>query len=524
DLMSDYFRSHRLRDFERDREYLTLAEHTMNELTGSLDPRLGLAMLMKTIREHAQSEHAFLLRRESIRGRWRAVGAAGLVEIDRKADGIGQIERASSVFQAMFPENGAMTSAQIPKVSEERDRDLARLWNTFAITELQWIKPLFANLSATDNSKPRWATSDAIPLKTDVAILLTWSGIDKPPSRCSEQCALIARLGLSALQIRWWKKALLASKTTKTNAMAFASPGSWPRPVKWLVSLTLLSFVFALPVPIQLHATAMLVPLVQQHVFAPMDATVEAVLVDHGQSVKLGDPLIRLRSPSLSAEYEQTFAQQLRNAQRLEDIEATLLRETALSRSHKEELEGERKTIASIRPIETIQLASLRKQLESLLVVANVDGVVSTWNVQESLKDRPLRTGQWLMSIHASESPWILEATLSERDSYEFRLAMENGQNQPVAMMTSLPQTELPVRLRKSFLPRIDSGKHADAAFDPNSSVLRLQFDIEAETIPAKVAIAGATARITIPVGRGPLIWALCKDFANNVWTRIQLW
>ncbi len=524
DLMSDYFRSHRLRVFERDREYLSLAEHTMNELTGSLNPRLGLAKLMKTIREHAQSEHALLLRRESIRGRWRVVGAAGLVEIDRKADGIGQIERASSVFQAMFQAGGAMTSAQIPKGYEERDRDLARLWNTFAITELQWIKPLIANLSATDNPKQSWATSDVLPLRMDVAILLTWSGNDRPPSRCSEQCALIARLGLSALQVPWWKKALRANKTTKPNAMAFASPGSWPRPVKWLVLLTLLSFVFALPVPIRLHATAILVPLVQQHVFAPMDATVEAVLVEHGQSVKLGDPLIRLRSPSLSAEYEQTLAQQLRNAQRLEDIEATLLRGTALSPSQKEELEGERKTIASIRPIETNQLASLRKQLESLLIVANVDGVVSTWNVQESLRDRPLRTGQWLMSIHESESPWILEATLSERDSYEFRLAMENGRNQPIAMMTSLPQTELPIRLRKSFLPRIDSGQHAVAAIEPNSSVLRLQFDLEAETIPAKVAVAGATARISIPVGRGPLIWALSKDFANSVWTRILLW
>lgn len=306
--------------------------------------------------------------------------------------------------------------------------------------------------------------------------------------------------------------------------MAFASPGSWPRPVKWLVSLTLLSFVFAMPVPIRLHATAILVPLVQQHVFAPMDATVEAVLVEHGQSVKLGDPLIRLRSPNLVAEYEQTIAQQLRNAQRLEDIEALLLRGTALSPTQKGELEGELKTIASIRPIEVNQLALLRKQIESLLVVATVDGVVSTWNVQESLRDRPLRTGQWLMSLHQSASPWILEATLSERDAYEFRLAMENGQNQPVAMMTSLPQTELPIRLRKSFLPRIDSGKHGDAAIDPKSAVLRLQFDVEAESIPAQVAVAGATARISIPVGRGPLIWALSKDFANSVWARIQLW
>ena len=528
DLMSDYFRSHRLRVFERDREYLTLAEHTMNELTGSLNPKLGLAKLMKTIRQHAQSEHAFLLRKESYRGRWRVVAAAGLVEIDRKADGIGQIERASSGLQALFREGGAMNSSHIPDGMDEQNHDLTRLLNTFAIAELQWIKPLVANLDSSSNPKQEGASTAAaskVPsLKLDVAILLTWSGIDKPPSRCSEQCALISRLGLSALQVPWWKKALLASQTTKRSAMTIASPGSWPRPLKWIVSLALLSIVFALPVPIRLHATAILVPLVQQHVFAPMDATVEAVLVDHGQSVKLGEPLIRLRSASLAAEYEQTIAQHLRNAQRQEDIEATLLRETTLSPSQKEELEGERKTIASIRPIEMNQLALLRMQIESLLVVAKVDGVISTWNVQDSLRDRPLRAGQWLMSIHESESPWIFEVTLSERDAFEFRLAIQNGQNQPVAMLTSLPQTELPIRLRKSFLPRIDSGQNRDAAIDPNSSVIRLRFDVEPESLPSQVAVAGATARVCIPVGRGPLIWALGKDFANRVWTRIQLW
>ena len=508
DLMSDYFRSHRLRVFERDREYLTLAEHTMNELTGSLNPKLGLAKLMKTIRQHAQSEHAFLLRKESYRGRWRVVAAAGLVEIDRKADGIGQIERASSGLQALFREGGGLTTSQFLEGTNERDHDLIRLRNTFAITELQWIKPLDVKHQ----------------LRLDVAILLTWSGIDKPPSRCSEQCALISRLGLSALQVSWWKNVLRASQSTNRSLISIANPGSWPRPLKWIVSLALLSIVFALPVPIRLHATAILVPLVQQHVFAPMDATVEAVLVDHGQSVKLGEPLIRLRSASLAAEYEQTIAQHLRNAQRQEDIEATLLRETTLSPSQKEELEGERKTIASIRPIEMNQLALLRMQIESLLVVAKVDGVISTWNVQDSLRDRPLRAGQWLMSIHESESPWIFEVTLSERDAFEFRLAIQNGQNQPVAMLTSLPQTELPIRLRKSFLPRIDSGQNRDAAIDPNSSVIRLRFDVEPESLPSQVAVAGATARVCIPVGRGPLIWALGKDFANRVWTRIQLW
>ena len=528
DLMSDYFRSHRLRVFERDREYLSLAEHTMNELAGSLNPKLGVAKLMKNIREHAQSEHAFLLRRESYFGRWRVVGAAGLVEIDRRAEGIGQIERASSSFHSMFRQGGAFSTSQISGGVDERDPDLTRLFNTFAITELQWIKPLVAEPTAPRNPKhsavSNTTSGQMRPVKLDVAVLLTWSGLDKPPSRCFEQSGLIARLGLSALQAPWWKPALLASQTTNRSVLAIANPASWPRAVKWLTSLIILSLIFALPVPIRLHATAVLVPLVQQHVYAPMDATVEAVLVEHGQAVKLGDPLIQLRSPSLSAEYEQTMAQQLRTAQRFQDIEARLLRETSLSPAQREELDGERKVITSGRPNEMKQLALLRKQIDSLCVVASVDGIVSTWNVQESLRDRPLRTGQWLLSLHESESPWILEAALPERDAQEFRIAIENDQNLPVATMTSMPQIQLPVHLRGAAFPRIERGQKGEAVSDPNSAVLRLRFEVDAESLPAQVAVAGATARISIPVGRGPLIWALGKDFAHKVWARVQLW
>ena len=527
DLMSDYFRSHRLRVFERDRQYLSLAEQTMNDLAVCPDAKMGVAKLLRTIREHAHSEHAFLLRRESSAGKWRLVGAAGLVDIDRRADGIAQIESVTSTFHAMFRNGGAINVSQLPAAEDEQDPDLMRLFNTFAVSELQWIKPLHPAAIEKPNGglqSIKKRNSESTTFKRDVAILLTWSGIDRPPERCFEQCALISRLGLSALQLPWWKSTLHAYGSTKRSALSFVNPATWPSVAKWSMSLAVVSIVLALPVPIQLHATAVLVPLVQQHVYAPMDATVEAVLVEHGQSVKLGDPLIQLRSLSLSAEFEQSIAIQLRNTQRLEDIEARLLRETTLNSQQRDELEGERKSISSIQPIELKQLALLRKQLDSLFIVANVDGVVSTWNVQDGLKDRPLRTGQWLLSLHESKSPWVLEAALPERDANEFRLAMEDHDLSPVATMTSMPQIQLPVKLQRGALPRVESLQSGELVTDPNSAVLRLRFEVDADSLPSEVAVAGATARISIPIGRGPLLWALGKDFVYKIWSRVQLW
>ena len=514
DLMSDYFRSHRLRVFERDRECLTLAERTMNELASGLTPKLGLAKLMKSIRENARSEHAFLLRRDSSFGRWRVMGAAGLVDIDRKADGIGQIERASSSLHAIHRNGGSLCASELDGGVDERDPDLTQLFNTFAISELHWIKPL-----RVDPALPSRRNQ-----KLDVAVLLTWSGIDKPPSRCFEQSALISRLGLTALQVPWWKSALIASQQNKPAALALANPATWPSALKWSVGIAILGLILAFPVPIRLNATAVLVPLVQQHFHAPVDATVDKVYVAFGQSVKVGEPLIQLKSPSLQEEHDRSVAGQRRNRQRLEELEDSLLRDLKLSVSESEKLEAERNTIKSTQLAESNRIVRLQSQLDSLVIRASIDGIVATWNVQENLRDRPLREGQLLMTLHESESAWVFEAALPERDAQEFHVAMEKKDNLTFATLTNFPQTPVPVHLLRSSKPRIENSQQQGSMADPSSAMLRIRFEVEDEAMPAKAAVAGATARISIPIGRGPLLWALGRDFATKVWSRVQLW
>ena len=514
DLMSDYFRSHRLRVFERDRECLTLAERTMNELATGLTPRLGIAKLMKTVRENARSEHAFLLRRDSSYGRWRVVGAAGLVDIDRKADGIGQIERASTLLHSMFGEGGSLTTTDLVGGVDERDPDLTQLINTFAITELQWIKPLM-----TDSNHPMRRSH-----KLDVAVLITWSGMDKPPSRCFEQSALVSRLGLTALQVPWWKSALLASQHDKPDRLAIVDPATWSATMKWAVGMSILGLIMAFPVPIRLHATAVLVPLVQQHLHAPMDATVDKVFVVFGQSVKLGEPLLQLKSLALQEEHERSIAGQRRNSQRLEELEDSLLRDPKLNSTEREKLEAERSTIKSTQTPDANRIARLQSQLDSLVVRANLDGVVATWNVQESLRDRPLREGQLLMTLHESESAWQFEAALPERDAQEFRIAMAKRDNLTVATLTNFPQSPVPVHLLQAKQPRIENSQQSGNGTANSTAMLRIRFEVDEDSMPTEAAVAGATARISIPIGRGPLIWALGKDFATKVWSRVQLW
>jgi len=506
DLLSDYYRSHRLRAFERDKACLSLAEKTMTELARCSNHKKGISRLLNIVREHARSEHAFLVRKPSRFGNYRVEGAAGLAEIDRRAEGINLIERSMRGMHELLPMGGGLRSEQLDGSVEDRDPDLTRVLNTLAVTEFHWI-PL---LEVFDGRK--------------VGILITWSGLDRPPMRCKEQCGLIVRLGLSALQIPWWRDAIQSSEETTTTLRKIAKPWTWPRSVQAVMVLALVAIVLWIPVPIGLHATAIVVPLVQQHVYAPMDATVESISVEHGQRVHAGELLMQLRSDSLETEHDQLLAQQLRSFHRLADIEARLLRETALSTSQRYELEGERESLLSVRPFEKAQLEQLDRQISSLRVVAKVDGVIATWNAKENLSNRPLRTGQWLLSLHETGTRWVLETALPEHDAREFQHAIEQDSCKPFATLTSMPQSPLPVRYCPDSIPRFETFQQNGSAVEPRDGVLRLRFELATENISDPENLAGATARISIPAGRGPLAWALGKDFLKKVWSRVQMW
>jgi hypothetical protein len=97
--------------------------------------------------------------------------------------------------------------------------------------------------------------------------------------------------------------------------------------------------------------------------------------------------------------------------------------------------------------------------------------------------------------------------------------------NEPaIATMTGTPQNKVQIRYKPDSLPRIDQKTTVPMSRDSSASMLRVRFDVESTTLPMESANAGATARITIPVGHGPLAWALGKDFVRKVWTQFQMW
>jgi multidrug efflux pump subunit AcrA (membrane-fusion protein) len=176
-------------------------------------------------------------------------------------------------------------------------------------------------------------------------------------------------------------------------------------------------------------------PTVRRDVFAPRNGVVDEVLVKHGADVIAGQPLIRMRDPSLELELKRVDGE-LETAQRqLDAVRATKanrgIRDTTPVESYRlsaEERELEQKVVNSRQEQEL-----LTREREQLLVTSPISGRVLTWDVGQQLAARPVERGEVLVTVADLSSPWQLElAVPDDRIGYVLAARQELRPDLPV--------------------------------------------------------------------------------------------
>jgi multidrug resistance efflux pump len=165
---------------------------------------------------------------------------------------------------------------------------------------------------------------------------------------------------------------------------------------------------------------------------------VDEVLVKHGTDVTQGQPLVRMRDPSLELELKRVDGE-LETAQRqLDAVRATrtnrAIRESNPVESYRlsaEERELQQK-VTNLRR----ELDLLKHEREQLVVTSPVAGRVLTWDVGHQLLARPVERGEVLVTVADLSSPWQLE------------LAVPDDQMGYVLAAQKELKLELPVRFR----------------------------------------------------------------------------
>lgn len=159
-----------------------------------------------------------------------------------------------------------------------------------------------------------------------------------------------------------------------------------------------------------------LMPVVQRRVFAPMQGEIISILVESGQAVQAGQPLMLIRNRDLTA---QLLSARNRLSQKQKELHAFRAEQHAAARSgsrdHQFRLQAQQAQ-AQI-DIEGLhqQIAHLSRQQDNLTLRAPIDGMMTTFQVMQHLEGRPVQRGDLMLEVLDTNGEWQLEVDVPQQ-------------------------------------------------------------------------------------------------------------
>ncbi|MEM7479455.1 MAG: efflux RND transporter periplasmic adaptor subunit, partial [Planctomycetota bacterium] len=277
-----------------------------------------------------------------------------------------------------------------------------------------------------------------------------------------------------------------------------------------------LAVVAFIPVPLQIRVDAVLRPVNKYEYYAPMQSYVESVHVVDGSFVEDQQPLLSLRSRQLETQIESLLGTRRSTQDRIAELENRRSRDSEIELAEQDRIEAE---LAQLR-IESAtldqQLLLLNETQKSLEITALGAGKVSTWDLSNRLRNRPVETGKALLSTYDPDGPWQLELAIPN-NRVGLVMATMKTHKQGAAVRFSLvsdPEQTLEARLEKlasQVVPRNmeDYVLHGHASFDAAELPIRKD---------------GSIANAVIDCGRTPAAWLVIRDAYWAVRSQIQLY
>lgn len=183
-----------------------------------------------------------------------------------------------------------------------------------------------------------------------------------------------------------------------------------------LITLLVLTFV---PKDFYLKSKGALQPSERREVFVDYGGTIEDVKVKDLDTVKKGDVLMTLRNTDLDVQIQDVIGQLQATREQLDSSRVALNK----VQNNPTAAEDERiKLGGEIRNL-TVRIKSFERQLEllkdkksRLQIRSPIDGIVLlSWDVERSLLNRTVETGQVLMQVANPTGKWELELFMAER-------------------------------------------------------------------------------------------------------------
>lgn len=175
------------------------------------------------------------------------------------------------------------------------------------------------------------------------------------------------------------------------------------------------------PADLELKGDGTLEPMIQREVFSRVSGDILDVQVDHATMVRVGDPLVKMRSTDLDLKIENLDGQRnatLKRIVQLNDQRKRSPRDQSRGAADADErlqlaleVKVEQEKLSSIDK----QLALLHKEKEDLTVYSPMAGQILTpWDALENLVRRPVERGTALMTVADPAGEWEVRVDMSE--------------------------------------------------------------------------------------------------------------
>ncbi|MFK8110790.1 MAG: efflux RND transporter periplasmic adaptor subunit [Rubripirellula sp.] len=269
-----------------------------------------------------------------------------------------------------------------------------------------------------------------------------------------------------------------------------------------LIAAVILGLTF-IPKDFTLEAEGTLMPTARREVFAPIDGEVRQVLVEHNSEVKQGDTLVVLKNPDLEIQIEETQGQLNTTNADMERVAYQLRRAKGMDPVDKQALMAEGRALRVRYEALQTKYGLQEKRMKDLTIVAPIDGVVVSWDVEKTLRSRPIMTGQVLMEVADLNEPLFLELELPEkREGHLDDFVLEKSLDQPNSTLevTYILATD-PDEPLDAVLTMASISERADA-HDEHGAVIKMHAMPEQETLRRLKPRPGAKVIAKVHCGR----------------------
>jgi hypothetical protein len=271
------------------------------------------------------------------------------------------------------------------------------------------------------------------------------------------------------------------------------------------IVLSLLIASIAIPANFDMKAKGTLEPVKKQEVFAPMPGELYEIMVDSGDKVNAGDVIARMRNPELEIKKREIQGQyDAANEKLIAVIQQLTSPSSTLSSQDRLRFEADE---ANLRPqVKSFsdQLLLVNERVEKLTIKSPISGQVITWDVKKQLQNRPVETGQVLLTIAAADTDYEVELFMPERRIGHLHRARDK-----------VKKLDADADLGVDFVSMYDPGVvHKGRVIQVNptaepheehGNMVRVRVQPEDELINPR---PGASVTANVHCGRAPWLWA----------------